>query len=255
MHGEASASDEISRREAEFFDEDKLSYRLPRKLIERAVGSFFRGDDGRDFYDVRGRDVLDYGCGEGRVAFEVLREGAKTATGIDVSAERISRAQEIAAEKGLADRATFVAQDALHTSFRDGAFDLIIGNSILHHMDLRAALVEIKRVLKPGGRAVFVEPLIHNPILRLGRFLTPSARTADETPLSTAEWDLCASVFPSFEHHEREFISIPLMPVNLLLPAHLQEKLAGRVAKWDDWWLARFPRLRKYARITILILC
>lgn len=245
---------DVSQREAEFFDEDKRSYRLLRGLIDSAIEPFYRGDEYRHYYDATGKDVLDYGCGEGRVAFEALSDGAATVTGLDISEERISRAQEIATERGVSDRATFIAGDATNTDFQDGSFDLILGGAILHHMDLRKAFCEIRRVLKPGGRAVFVEPLIHNPILRLGRLLTPSARTPDETPLSVADWELCASIFPAFEHHEREFISIPLIPLNLLLPARLKKRLARRVARWDDVLLARFPRLRRHARITILVL-
>jgi hypothetical protein len=99
-----------------------------------------------------------------------------------------------------------------------------------------------------------MEPMWHSPILRLGRALTPSARTPDEHPLTTADWELCASIFPDFEHHEREFLTIPLMPLNLVLPQRAQKRLARRVNRLDDRVLERYPRTRKYARITFLVL-
>ena len=119
--------------------------------------------------------------------------------------------------------------DAHHTGFPDGAFDLIRGNSILHHLELEPALRELRRILAPGGRAVFVEPLAHNPLLRLGRALTPMARTEDEHPFTAADWDTCAAVFPGFRHFERELITVPLMPLNLVLPARGRAALATRV--------------------------
>jgi SAM-dependent methyltransferase len=175
-------------------------------------------------------------------------------TGIDVSEAEIEQARERALANGVADKCRFLVADAHDMEFPDDSFDVIVGDSILHHLELRKALLEIRRVLRPGGRAVFLEPLWHNPLLRLGRALTPSARTPDEHPLTVDDWALCAEIFPGFEHEERELFTIPLMPLNLLLPKSLQKRLARRVWAFDDRMLARFPSLRKHARSTFLVL-
>jgi hypothetical protein len=82
----------------------------------------------------------------------------------------------------------------------------------------------------------------------------PSARTVDEHPITTSDWELCGQVFKRFQHHEREFLTIPLMPLNLVLPRRAQRRLAQGVHRADDRLLARFPKLGKYARITLLVL-
>jgi ubiquinone/menaquinone biosynthesis C-methylase UbiE len=253
-----SASDEaasLAEREKSFYNEkNRTTYHLVRRWIWRAIGEFRRNDEAHSLYDANGADVLDYGCGPGYLAKHLIADGARSVTGIDVSDAEIEQARERATADGVADRTRFLVEDAHAMSFPDGSFDVIVGDSILHHLELRKALLEIRRVLRPGGRAVFLEPLWHNPLLRLGRALTPSARTPDEHPLTVHDWALCAEIFPNFEHEERELFTIPLMPLNLVLPKALQQRLARRVWAFDDRMMARFPSLRKYARSTFLVL-
>ena len=242
-------------REKEFYNsKGQTSYHLLRGWIWRALGEFRRNEDQFDYYDPAGKVVLDYGCGPGYLTNYLLDHGAVHVTGIDISEGEIEQAREQAERDGVADRCTHLVADAHNLPFEDDSFDLIVGDSILHHLDMEIALREIRRVLRPGGRAVFKEPMWHNPILRAGRAVTPTARTPDEHPLTVRDWELCASIFDEFEHHEREFVTIPLMPLNLVLPQRAQKRLARRVNRLDDRVIARWPRVRKHARITFLVL-
>jgi ubiquinone/menaquinone biosynthesis C-methylase UbiE len=251
----ADSPEARAEREKSFYNEKgQTSYHTLRRWIWNAIGEFSRNEEILDLYDPAGKVVLDYGCGPGYLTKYLIDRGASHVTGIDVSEGEIAQAIERAEQNGVSDRSDFLAADAHATDFPDDSFDLIVGDAILHHLDMRRALVEIGRILKPGGRAVFWEPLWHNPLLRLGRALTPSARTPDEHPITTADWALCAEIFPGFEHEEREFLTIPLMPLNLVLPKAAQRLLARRVWALDDRLLARFPSLRKYSRSTFLVL-
>jgi SAM-dependent methyltransferase len=69
----------------------------------------------------------------------------------------------------------------------DERFDLVCATGVLHHVPLGRALPGIARVLRPDGRALFVEPLGHNPAINLYRRRTPSIRTADERPLTASD--------------------------------------------------------------------
>lgn len=244
----------LAEREQAFFDAKRRSYVVVRRLISRAIGAFNRSEDMHAYYDPSGLRVLDYGCGEGRHSFLLLERGARHVTGIDVSEVRVGQAVRRAGELGVSDSTTFLAADAHATPFEAGSFDLIVGANILHHLEFERAIGELRRLLKPGGRAVFVEPLAHNPILRLGRTLTPSARTPDEHPLTIDDWKQCGQTFARFRHYERELTTIPLMPLNLLLPRTVQRRLAALMARVDDALLEAFPRLRRYARLSILVL-
>lgn len=131
--------------------------------------------------DCRDARVLEYGCGPGSSSFLLARNGASV-TGIDLSEVAIEQARGRAKEEGL-ERIRFLEMNAEDLDFPDDSFDLVCGSAILHHLDLEQAYSELSRVLKPGGRAVFVEPLGHNPAINLYRRLTPKIRTEDEHPL------------------------------------------------------------------------
>ena len=152
-----------------------------------------------------GKHVLDYGCGKGEYALIAASNGAHV-EGIDISQVYVDEAARLIANaKNISGTANFQVMDAHKLSFAEGQFDLVIGNGILHHLDFVTALDEVRRVLKPGGLAVFQEPLGDNPLLKLFRTLTPSARTEDERPFYgrdiaqlSVNWDVESEFFGLF---------------------------------------------------------
>ena len=254
--GAEPAVDARIERERRYYDRGDFTRGTAiavRRLIMRSIGEF-NGFPDRFFeqFDARGRDALDYGCGRGYIAIRLAQEGAASVTGIDLSSTELEYARQRANDAGVGERISFVVGDAHHTPFADASFDLIVGAAILHHVDLELSLQEVKRLLRPGGEAFFIEPLWHNPLLRLGRALSPGTRTADEHPLTDAEWELCSGKFEHFQHTERELVAIPLMPFNLILPHRAQSWLARIVTRADQQLFERFPGSRKYARVTFL---
>jgi ubiquinone/menaquinone biosynthesis C-methylase UbiE len=241
-------------RERVFYDTKSDRFDRLRELIWRAIGEFNRNEEIADLYDPRGKRVLLYGCGPALGAREFVEAGASEIVGFDISAAEIEYGQRVAEEGGYADRVDLKVADAHHTGLPDQSFDLIMGTAILHHLDVRLALEELRRLLAPNGRAVFLEPLAHNPILRVGRMFTPGARTEDEHPFTVEDWRLCADAFPGFWHREAELTSIPLMPLSFVLPRSWQRGLADRAGAFDDRLLARYPSLGRYARTTTIVL-
>ena len=172
----------LKQREAEFFDD---IYREDGRASVRKYYSVATTVQNRFTSLIRenceGLETLEYGCGPGRYGLELARRGARV-TGIDVSETGIELANERAQEMGL-DNAHFLIMDAEELDFATNSFDLVFGTGILHHLDLDRSLSEIARVLKPEGRAIFIEPLGHNPVINLFRRLRPELRTPDEHPL------------------------------------------------------------------------
>lgn len=101
--------------------------------------------------DVSGRAVLDAGCGPGLYAEELLRRGA-VVTAFDESEEMVRLARQRLGDEADVRRGSLADPLAW---LPDGSQDLAVMALVLHHLDDRvAALKELLRVLRPGGRLV-----------------------------------------------------------------------------------------------------
>jgi ubiquinone/menaquinone biosynthesis C-methylase UbiE len=104
-----------------------------------------------DFDALRGQDVLEIGVGAGTHA-ELLSRHARTFTGIDLTEAAVNATSRRLALRGLPGRV--VRMDAEAMQFSDDSFDLIWSWGVIHHSsNTRRVLEEMRRVLRPGGRA------------------------------------------------------------------------------------------------------
>lgn len=110
----------------------------------------------------RGMKCLEIGCGTGLFSKNLIRSGIDLVA-IDISSDLLKQA------KARVPNGVFFEADACHTHFSDESFDVILGSSILHHLDVDLALKEIHRILKPGGRIRFTEPNYLNPHIFIER--------------------------------------------------------------------------------------
>jgi malonyl-CoA O-methyltransferase len=112
---------------------------LEEPIVRQAVG------------DPRGLRALDLGCGTGRHALWLASVGAEV-TAVDFSAGMLAEARE----KPGADRIQFLAHDLqTRLPLADGMFQLVVSGLVLEHLgDLNHFFAEIRRLLRPTGRAV-----------------------------------------------------------------------------------------------------
>jgi len=146
-------------------------YSIERK--SRSIVTQWYGDN------CKGKRVLDYCSGNGEDGFLIAQNGAAQVVGIDISEISISNCLNNAKKLNLPN-ISFQVMDAESLDFSDESFDIITEYGALHHLNLDRAYAEMARVLRPDGKAICVEALGHNPIIKLYRKLTPHLRTAWE---------------------------------------------------------------------------
>ena len=136
--------------------------------------------------DLRGAEVLELGCGMGELTTLLALSGARV-TAVDISGVSVDVAGRRAELHGVRDRCSFVVGPAETLPFADGSFDAVVGKAVLHHLDHRAAATELERVMRPGARAAFAEPLGTNPALAWARDHLPypgKNPVGDDQPLT-----------------------------------------------------------------------
>ncbi|MEI6511905.1 MAG: class I SAM-dependent methyltransferase [bacterium] len=194
----------------------------------------------------QGAAALEYGCGVGSYAFRLSELGAKV-VGIDISEEAIAQASAKASGLGLV--ADFKVMNAESLDFPDASFDLVCGSGILHHLDLEKAYSQIARVIKPSGRAVFLEPLGHNILLKVFRSRTPGLRTQDEHPLLMSDIALARKYFSSVKMRTYCFVSLLAIPFNGKPGFHF---LLSVLSGIDSALFTLCPPLRRYCWIAVI---
>jgi len=128
---------------------------------------------------------LDIGTGTGDVAIEILRSQAGAGVvGIDASLDMLALAKTKAQRAGLSGLISFQAGDALALAYRDASFSGVITAFCLRNIeDRRAALSEMWRVIRHGGRLVILELGVPS-----GRLLRMLYRVYNSTFIPLAAW-------------------------------------------------------------------
>ena len=149
--------------------------------------------------DIDGKHVLDLGCGAGESSVYFALKGA-TVTAADISKEMLHVADELASRWNVhIDTKVIVGEDI---DLPSESYDYVYGNAVLHHLDRKKAYSEILRVLKPGGQAIFIEPLCYNPVISVYRLIARTVRTKNEKPFRFRDFQYLRRIFQDVKHRE-----------------------------------------------------
>jgi SAM-dependent methyltransferase len=229
--------DDTSRiaRELEFHDQRFGSDE------ERSSSRFYAitGSSAEGYADLVGRisapaEVLEIGCGDQAEAWALAERGLDV-TAIDISPVAVQGARDRAEAEGRTGL-RFEEMNAEALTFDDSSFDAVIGSGILHHLDMDAGAAEVARVLRPGGVAVFLEPLGLNPALRLYRRVTPGERSPDEHPLLRAD---LRDLERWFDHVQLRFFHLASLAAIPLMKTSMFDRSLGTLERLDRRLLRR----------------
>jgi ubiquinone/menaquinone biosynthesis C-methylase UbiE len=189
--------------------------------------------------DVRGKTVLDLGCGSGECLFPLMRRGANV-IGMDISPELIELAAKRADAAGI--QANLKVGSAYETGLPDGSIDVIFCMSLIHHLDIAKVRNEMLRVMAPAGYIVLKEPIRFSKSYARVRNLLPAYGDISdfEHPLTPAE---LATMTEPFTVEGLRYFRLPIVPITIRwFPA-------ANVAAWklSGWVLRNLPAAKTYA--------
>ncbi len=212
------------------------------------------------------KEILILGCGLGEEAIYLgLKKGKITA--IDISSKMLSFTEKLA-KKHNVNNIKFYKMSAEKMSFKDNSFDLILGCNILHHVNIKKTIKEVRRVLRPKGIASFSEPLKYNTIINIYRFLASNVRTDHEHPLTYKDIEDIKKVFPNTQHKEYHLFTLLIFVWffvgERIHPNRIRywKKIIYEAGKYshifkflynvDKVVLRLFPGLNKYCWVTVI---
>jgi len=197
-----------------------------------------------------GKIVLDIGCGYAMTPVIFALAGA-TVYAVDVAPKTLAINLWFANFKGVADRVHTHAGSAESLPFPDTTFDLVYGGAALHHLQLEQAGHEIARVLKPGGKGGFQDPLGHNPLLEFARDrLAYHARhptKGTDLPLRIQDVHAFGRHFTTYTYRAFELWAMLAKPLRIPPQSWLRKALTGA----DNITFDTVPYVQRFARFVV----
>ena len=162
--------------------EDPLARAVRAEAFGEDIGQFSwtTADEMRRFFTALelgpASRLLDVACGSGGPALFTARTTGCHVTGVDITENGIQTATKLAAELGLSGQTRFRRADASQPlPFDDGSFDVVMSmDSMNHFLDRTRLLKEWYRVLRPGGRILFTDPIVVTGMLVREEMITRS---------------------------------------------------------------------------------
>ncbi len=201
--------------------------------------------------DIRGKRLLDVGCGLGEASVYFALLGAEV-TSSDLSEGMLEATGRLARKNGVGVSPHVAAAEDLRLP-ADALFDIIYAGNLLHHVDIDQTLSRMVRHLAPNGVLVTWDPLAYNPVINAYRALATQVRTPDEHPLKWADIRLFRKYFDVVE--TRYFWLSTL--IIFLIMALIQRRNPNRERYWKavvlegEKWRWLYAPLEKLDRLLL----
>jgi len=208
----------------------------------------------REAQDLKNKRVLEIGAGIGINALIMVEKGAKVFA-LDISKERLRLLKRLSERYNFSESIHSCLMPAELLGFKDESFDVVYTKSVLIHLDLEKVIPEIYRVLKKGGKAVFIEPLKSHPIVNLyRRFFGPKEWRTLAKYFSVKSIEEVGREFDNFYH--KEFFLLSFFSFLWQFKFEDVNKFVKSIERWhkiDRFLLKIIPFLNRFCWMSVLI--
>jgi len=202
--------------------------------------------------DLRGKKVLELGCGPGGTAVIFAQRGAEVLA-MDISQDQVEKTIQMARSYNVGDRVRVAVMGAENLACRSETFDFVFSKSVLVLTDHEAVAAESARVLKPNGKAIFLENLKHHPLVYLyRRFFVPYA--SNVRYISQGDIERIGGYFSVLDHREFHLLAMcSLFWDKVIKSPRMYRWTLNTLMSIDERLLAVAPFLRRICWITAMI--
>ncbi|MBI1861051.1 MAG: class I SAM-dependent methyltransferase [Deltaproteobacteria bacterium] len=174
----------INDRERDFHDEWASNTPLEKRNVVLAFEASTAPENRfilEQMGDLKGKRLLDIGCGLGESSVYFAMRGAKV-TALDLSPKMVETTVALGKRFGVEIEGVVGSAESL--GVESNSFDFVYLANLIHHVHEREKLwLDVRRVLKPGGRFFSWDPIHYNPVINVYRKMASQMRTVDESPL------------------------------------------------------------------------
>lgn len=217
------------------------------------------------FKNLKNKNILEIGCGKGELSVYLAKEKARV-TATDVGAGLVEAGKMLAKANDV--KLRFCVTSATKLPFYENSFDYGIGTCVLHHLsekDLKRAVGEMLRVLKPGGQFIALEPIEESVVFDFIQNLIPitnkSTGTLRPSILQSKKWQKFLSkvdernlslkeirnAFSVFREVKMEHIGL-IGRLDRIFPS-----MRKHFDKFDVFVIRSLPFLKKFSRNVVII--
>ena len=207
----------------------------------------------KELGDVRGKKILDVGCGLGEASIYFVLRGAKV-TATDLSQGMLDFVVKVAEKYGVVLRTHLAASEELGFEETE-KFDVIYVGNLLHHVDIDRTIEVLRKHLANDGYFVSWDPIAYNPIINVYRAIASKVRTEDEHPLRVRD---VRSIRDSFGASKIKFFWFTTLIVFIFM-ALIQFRNPNKVRFWkavvleSDKWAWIYKPLEKFDSLLLRI--